>query len=104
MGQRHAPPRHPLFRAALVGALARRVGSTRASFATYLIPVVALILGVVVRNEAISAIAVVGIAAVLLGAFLASRPDSGTHRDADADAGTDATTGTDHEAEALTAH
>jgi drug/metabolite transporter (DMT)-like permease len=83
---------------ALMGSLVGRVGSTRASFATYLTPVVALILGVVVRNETISAIAVVGIAAVLLGAFLASRPDSTTPRTADAAAGES----DPNEAEALT--
>jgi drug/metabolite transporter (DMT)-like permease len=34
-----------------MGRLVGRVGSARASFATYLIPVVALVLGVVFRNE-----------------------------------------------------
>ena len=60
---------------ALMGRLVARVGSTRASFATYLIPVVALVLGVIVRDEDVHALAVVGIVAVLAGALLASRPD-----------------------------
>lgn len=60
----------------LMGRLVGRVGSTRASFATYLIPVVALILGVVVRNEVVDVLGVLGIVAVIAGALLASRPDT----------------------------
>ncbi|HYG72262.1 MAG TPA: DMT family transporter [Actinomycetota bacterium] len=58
-----------------MGNLVGRVGGTRAAFATYLIPVVAMILGALVRDEPIEAIGVVGIAAVIAGAVLASRPD-----------------------------
>jgi drug/metabolite transporter (DMT)-like permease len=54
-----------------------RVGGTRASFATYLIPVVALVLGVTIRDDRVSAIAVSGVACVIAGAILASRPDRG---------------------------
>jgi drug/metabolite transporter (DMT)-like permease len=61
----------------LMGRLVARVGSTRASFATYLIPVVALVLGVVVRGESVGGVAIVGIVAVIGGAVLASRPDAG---------------------------
>lgn len=57
----------------LMGDLIGSVGPTRATFITYLIPVVALILGVVFRSEQISAIAVFGVALVIVGAFLASR-------------------------------
>ena len=48
----------------LMGRLVARVGA-RASFATYLIPVVALILGVVFRDEVIHALSVVGIGLVI---------------------------------------
>jgi drug/metabolite transporter (DMT)-like permease len=61
----------------LMGRLVGRVGSTRAAFATYLIPVVALLLGVIVRGEAVEPLAVAGIGAVIAGAMLASRPDRG---------------------------
>ncbi len=57
----------------LMGDLIGSVGPTRATFITYMIPVVALILGVVFRSEQISPIAVVGVALVIVGAFLASR-------------------------------
>jgi drug/metabolite transporter (DMT)-like permease len=58
----------------LMGRLVARVG-TRASFATYLIPVVALILGVVFRDEAIHVLSVLGIGLVIAGALLASRKE-----------------------------
>ncbi len=57
----------------MMGTLAGRVGATRASFITYLIPVVALVLGVVFRNEVISPVAILGVFLVILGAFFASR-------------------------------
>jgi drug/metabolite transporter (DMT)-like permease len=57
----------------LMGRLVARVGSSRASFATYLIPVVALTLGVVFRDEELYPSAVIGIALVIAGAVLASR-------------------------------
>lgn len=56
----------------LMGDLTGSVGATRASFITYLIPVVALILGVVFRSDTVSAVAIVGVAAVIGGALLAS--------------------------------
>jgi drug/metabolite transporter (DMT)-like permease len=58
----------------LMGQLVARVGA-RASFATYLIPVVALILGVVFRDEVIHVLSVVGIGLVIAGALLASRKE-----------------------------
>ena len=71
----------------LMGRLVGRVGSTRASFATYLIPVVAMVLGVIVRDEAVEVLGVVGIVAVIAGAILASRPDRGAQsRSTSADA------------------
>lgn len=57
----------------LMGTLAGSVGATRASFLTYLIPVVALVLGVIFRDEVISPVAVVGVGLVIGGAILASR-------------------------------
>ncbi|MGZ5298866.1 MAG: DMT family transporter [Actinomycetota bacterium] len=60
----------------LMGHLVARVGS-RASFATYLIPVVALILGVVFRDEAVHVISVIGVGLVIAGALLASRKERG---------------------------
>jgi drug/metabolite transporter (DMT)-like permease len=57
----------------LMGTLTGRVGATRASFITYVIPVVALVLGVVFRGDRVSPVAVVGVLAVIVGAFLASR-------------------------------
>jgi drug/metabolite transporter (DMT)-like permease len=57
----------------LMGRLVSRVGSARASFATYLIPVVALVLGVVFRDEELHLSSVLGIALVIAGALLASR-------------------------------
>jgi drug/metabolite transporter (DMT)-like permease len=60
----------------IMGRLVGRVGSTRAAFATYLVPVVALILGAVFRDEEIRALSVFGIALVIAGALLASRKES----------------------------
>jgi drug/metabolite transporter (DMT)-like permease len=57
----------------LMSNLIGRVGPTRATFITYVIPVVALILGVAFRNEVIAPIAIAGVALVIAGAALASR-------------------------------
>jgi drug/metabolite transporter (DMT)-like permease len=59
----------------LMGRLVGRVGSSRASFATYLIPVVALLLGALFLDEAVEALSIAGIALVIGGAVLASRRD-----------------------------
>lgn len=55
------------------GTLMGRVGATRGSVIAYLIPVVALVLGALVRDDPVDAIAVVGLALVLVGAWLTSR-------------------------------
>lgn len=55
------------------GTLMGRVGATRGSVLAYLIPVVALVLGVVFRDEAVAGIALVGLGLVLAGAFLTTR-------------------------------
>jgi drug/metabolite transporter (DMT)-like permease len=60
----------------LMGNLVGSVGATRASFLTYLIPVVALVLGVVFRDEVISPISIVGVGLVIAGAILASRRET----------------------------
>jgi drug/metabolite transporter (DMT)-like permease len=57
----------------IMGSLVGRVGSTRASFITYVIPVVALILGVVFRNDRVTFVALAGAGLVIVGALLASR-------------------------------
>lgn len=59
----------------IMATLVGSVGSTRASMATYLIPVVAMVLGIVVRDERVGVIAVVGVVLVVVGAYLASRAE-----------------------------
>ena len=59
----------------VMGSLVGRVGATRASFIAYLIPVVALILGVVLRGDVVDGLAVAGVVLVITGALLASRRD-----------------------------
>jgi drug/metabolite transporter (DMT)-like permease len=61
----------------LMGTLVGRVGPTRASFITYLIPVVSLVLGVVFRDDVVAALAVAGVVLVVAGAVLASRRERG---------------------------
>jgi drug/metabolite transporter (DMT)-like permease len=58
---------------ALMGTLVGRVGPTRASFITYLVPVVALVLGVVFRDDEVGALELGGVVLVVAGAVLASR-------------------------------
>lgn len=60
----------------IMGSLVGRVGSTRASVITYVIPVVALVLGVVFRNDQVAPIALLGVAMVIAGAAMASRRDT----------------------------
>jgi drug/metabolite transporter (DMT)-like permease len=55
---------------ALMATAAGRVGPTRASATAFLIPVVALILGVVVRGEHVAPLSIAGAAVCLLGAWL----------------------------------
>jgi drug/metabolite transporter (DMT)-like permease len=57
-----------------------RVGGTRASIAVYFVPVVAIALGAIIRDEAIHLLSIVGTAMVLAGAFLASRSDTRSPR------------------------
>ena len=57
----------------IMTTLVGRVGSIRASFITYLIPVFSLLLGVWFRNDTVTVLALVGMPLTLFGAFLASR-------------------------------
>jgi drug/metabolite transporter (DMT)-like permease len=59
----------------LMGTLVGRVGPTRASFITYLIPVVSLFLGVVVQHDHVEALALAGVVLVVAGALLAGRQE-----------------------------
>jgi drug/metabolite transporter (DMT)-like permease len=61
----------------LMGRLVGRVGATRASIVGYLIPVVALLLGVLIRNDVVGPSAVAGVVLVIIGAFLTSRREVG---------------------------
>ena len=53
--------------------LAGKVGSTRTSVTTYIMPVVALFLGVVLRNEPIALLSLIGCALALGGAYATNR-------------------------------
>ena len=61
----------------LMGTLVGRVGPTRASFITYLIPVVSLVLGVAFKDDHVAVLALAGVALVIVGAALASRQERG---------------------------
>lgn len=58
---------------AIMASLVGRVGSTRASFTTYLIPFVSLALGVVFLGDEVQLLAIFGVVLVVAGAVLASR-------------------------------
>jgi drug/metabolite transporter (DMT)-like permease len=58
----------------LTATAAGRMGATTASVSAFLIPVVALVLGVVIRHEHVTAISLVGAAICLLGAFIIRDP------------------------------
>lgn len=58
---------------ALNATLAGRTGATRGSITTYLVPVIAIALGMVVRNETIQSVEVAGTAIVLTGAWITTR-------------------------------
>jgi drug/metabolite transporter (DMT)-like permease len=57
----------------LMTTLVGRVGGPRGAVATYFIPVVAIVLGVVLLDERVAAAAVAGTALVVAGAWLTSR-------------------------------
>jgi drug/metabolite transporter (DMT)-like permease len=58
-----------------LGSLIGRAGAARASIVAYMVPVVAVLLGVLVRDESVNLVESAGIAAILLGAWLTSRTE-----------------------------
>jgi drug/metabolite transporter (DMT)-like permease len=60
----------------LMATLVGRVGGTRGSIAIYFVPVVAIVLGVIVRGDTLQPAALVGTGLVLVGAWIASRRDT----------------------------
>jgi len=65
----------------LTATAAGRMGATKASIAAFFIPVVALILGVVIRHERVTTMSLVGAAICLVGAAIVRNPQmlSGLH-------------------------
>jgi drug/metabolite transporter (DMT)-like permease len=59
-----------------MAVLVGRAGATRGAVAIYFIPVVALILGVTLRGEAVGPVSLAGVALILVGAVLASRREA----------------------------
>lgn len=55
--------------------LVGRVGAVRSSVVGYLIPVVALVLGVVVLGESVAGVQLVGVVVALVGGYVLSRVD-----------------------------
>jgi drug/metabolite transporter (DMT)-like permease len=55
--------------------LVGRVGATRGSVTLYFVPVVAILLGALLLSESIAAVAILGTALVLAGAYLTSREE-----------------------------
>jgi drug/metabolite transporter (DMT)-like permease len=58
----------------MTATAAGRFGATTASVSAFLIPVVALILGVVIRNEHVTTVSLIGAAVCLLGAAILRNP------------------------------
>lgn len=65
----------------MMTALVGRAGATRGAAAVYFIPIVAVVLGVVVRGDVVTALSLIGIGLVLVGAYLTSRRESPTAPD-----------------------
>jgi drug/metabolite transporter (DMT)-like permease len=59
-----------------MATLVGRAGATRGSIATYFIPIVAIVLGVIFRDETIAAISLFGTGLVLAGAYITSRRET----------------------------
>lgn len=57
-------------------ALVGRVGPSRGAIAGYTIPVIALLLGVLVRNETVATVQVVAVGVAVTGAWLVSRKET----------------------------
>jgi drug/metabolite transporter (DMT)-like permease len=58
----------------LTATAAGRMGATKASVSAFLIPVVALVLGVVIRHEHVTTVSLIGAAICLFGAFILRDP------------------------------
>jgi drug/metabolite transporter (DMT)-like permease len=58
--------------------LVGRVGPSRGSITIYFVPLVAVALGPLLRDESVALISLVGMAMILVGAYLASRRPTGT--------------------------
>lgn len=58
-----------------MATLVGRAGATRGAVAIYLLPVVALVLGVTVRGETVTRLALVGMGLALIGAIVTSRSE-----------------------------
>jgi len=58
-----------------MGVLGARVGAARGSVPVFFLPIVALLLGVLVRGEHVQLAALVGIGLVIVGAWLTTRAD-----------------------------
>lgn len=58
-----------------MASLVGRAGATRGSVAIYFVPVVAIVLGVVYRDESVAWLSLGGIGLVLVGAWLSSRQE-----------------------------
>ena len=58
---------------------AGRLGSTRASVTVYLVPVVSLLLGALVRHETVAVLAIVGCGIAVFGAYITNRARTLTH-------------------------
>ncbi len=63
------------FAFALYGVLLARTGPVRGMIGVFFTPIVATVLGVVVRSEPLGLLAVVGMFVVIAGAVMTSRPD-----------------------------
>jgi drug/metabolite transporter (DMT)-like permease len=63
-----------------MGTLLGRVGAARGSIAVYFVPVIALLAGVVFRDEHVAALSVVGMVLVIAGAALTSRREASAAR------------------------
>lgn len=61
---------------ALMGNLIGRVGAHRATFITFVTPVVSLFLGVMFRDDKVTSMALVGVGLVIGGALVASRREA----------------------------
>jgi drug/metabolite transporter (DMT)-like permease len=59
----------------MYGMLMVRAGAVRGVIGVFFTPVVATILGLLFRDEKVTALAVIGMCVVLIGAWLTSRPD-----------------------------